>query len=89
MQARPILLGALLAAALLTGCGSHPAKPLIDAADIQDAAEDMEESRLDYQGCLKDQEDEPDINCDEWKEIYEDDQDAYEWLIKRKKAQGG
>lgn len=89
MKIHPIALGALFAAALLAGCGSHPARPLIDAADIQGAAEDMEESRLDYQGCLKDQEDEPEINCDIWKEIYEDDQDAYELLVQRKKAQGG
>lgn len=87
MKTHPTAPVALFIAALLTGCGTHPARPLIDEADLQDAADDMEESRLDYESCLKDQEDEPDIYCDDWKEIYEDDRDAYELLIKQKKAQ--
>ncbi|MGZ8219640.1 hypothetical protein [Methylomagnum sp.] len=89
MKIHPIALGMLLSAALLTGCVSRLASSLSGDPDIQDAADDMEESRLDYESCLKDQEDEFGLNCDDWKDIYEDDQDAYERLVKRQQAQRG
>ena len=80
------ILWALALTAALAGCGTSPNRTLSDD-DIEEAANDMEESKLDYEDCLRQQEEEEDVSCDEWKQIYEEDRDAYEFLVKQKKAQ--
>jgi uncharacterized lipoprotein len=83
-------LWALTVVGMLAGCGTDPGKTLSrqfsDDPDVEEAANDMEESKLDYENCLKDQEEEITISCDQWKEIYEEDRDAYERILKEKSA---
>ena len=70
----------------LLGCGTHPNRAVSEEdAEIEEAANDMEESKLDYENCLRQQEEE-NVSCDEWKEIYEEDRAAYELLLKQKGA---
>lgn len=76
-------------AVVLTGCGTtQPAKFLDDDPDLEEAADDVKESKLDYETCLKDQEDGAEVDCDYWKDMYEEDQLAYDQLLKARKAKG-
>lgn len=86
------ILGAMALAILLAGCQSAPQKkpaPAPVAAvdpEVEEAAEDVEASKADYEGCLRDQEDDRDLNCEAAKEMYEEDQQAYDAILIRKKA---
>lgn len=82
-------LSALALLGLLAGCASHLSKTSPDESDIKDAESDMHESKLDYESCLRDQEEEVEIDCEIFKEIYEEDRETYEYLIKLKKAKAG
>jgi hypothetical protein len=88
------MLGAIALAMLLAGCQSAPEKPPARAPvavdpEIEEAAEDVEASKADYEGCLRDQEDDRYLNCEAAKEMYEEDQQAYDAILIRKKAKAG
>lgn len=72
----------LAALGLLAGCAANPAQPFTADDEVEEARSDMEESKRDYELCLHDQEEEVDIDCEVFKEIYEEDREAYENLLK-------
>lgn len=82
-----IRLGAVILAAILSACATTPAdhKAHLDA-DIEEAANDMEDSKRDYEDCLREQEEDEEWSCDEFKDMYEEDQQAYERLLRKKAA---
>jgi hypothetical protein len=82
------LLWVLALLGLLAGCGAapKPAPAAIDS-DIEEAQDEMQESKQEYEGCLRDSEEAyDDMDCEVFKEIYEEDREAYENLIRLKKA---
>jgi hypothetical protein len=84
-------LGSALLAALLAGCQTAPSKtpppvPSMADPDIEEAVGDLEVSKSDYEQCLRAQEDDRLLDCETSKEMYEEDQAAYELLLKKKKV---
>lgn len=71
---------------LLAGCAAHPVRTTPDNSDIEEAQSDMDDSKRDYESCLQDREDEVEIDCEVFKEIYEEDREAYEALLKLNKT---
>jgi hypothetical protein len=68
---------------LAAGCSSAPSTPGMDP-DVEEALSDMQDSKREYEICVHDQEEEPELPCDTFKEIYEEDKDAYERLLVQK-----
>ena len=85
---RPLF--SLVLAALLAGCGSAPGKAATGQSgedpEVEEARSDMEDSRAEYEGCLRDQDEYDDLDCDLFKEIYEEDREAYERVRKAAQA---
>lgn len=78
---------AVVIAAFLTGCGTAPVKPVgEDDPDLDEAMSDMEESKAEYQACLRDQDEYDEMDCEPFKEMYEEDREAYEQMAKAKNA---
>jgi len=83
---------ALALAVFLAGCQTAPSnvppKPAQSALDpeIEEASADLEESKSDYDSCVRAQDDDPEINCEMVKEMYDEDQAAYDDLLRRRKA---
>lgn len=71
----------------LTGCSYLQSRVDLDAA-IASAREEMLDSRSDYELCVKDQDELPDLSCDLLHDIYQEDAEAYEALLAQRKARG-
>ncbi len=85
------ILGALALATLLAGCQTAPSKTappgqVVADPEIDEAANELEESKSDYESCVREQEDDRGLDCDVAKEMYEEDQEAYDDLLRKKKA---
>ncbi|BBL76252.1 hypothetical protein [Methylomagnum ishizawai] len=88
------ILGTLALAAWLAACQTAPDKAAAHGhgtanvdPDLDEASNDLEESKSDYEACLREQEDDAELDCEASKEMYEEDQAAYDALLKKKKAQ--
>jgi len=46
----------------------------------------MAESKQEYELCLHDQEEEIDVDCEVFRDIYEEDREAYDILAARRKS---
>lgn len=81
------LFWAMVVAGFLTGCGTGPSKALGgDDPDIEEALNDMEESKAEFEGCLRDQDEYDELDCEPFKEMYEEDREAYQQLLKSRQA---
>jgi hypothetical protein len=82
------ILWAIAVAAALTGCGTTPSGRVTGDPDIDEAANDVEESKSDYEACTREQEEDKELSCEEFKEMYEEDLQAYnDILVKKKRSE--
>lgn len=85
------ILSAFALAALLAACQTPPTKTTAHGQagsvdpELDEANNDLEESKRDYEYCLREQEDDRALDCEASKEMYEEDQEAYDDLLKKKK----
>jgi hypothetical protein len=71
----------------LSACASDFGRAFLIGSDLEEAAADLEDSKFDYETCVREQEEE-DNSCDPWKDLYEEDRAAYERLLKQQKSKG-
>lgn len=84
----PNMILALAMAGFLNGCGTtNPAKAAGDEdSEVEEARIDMEDSKAEYEACLRDQDEYEDLDCEPFKEMYDEDHEAYRQILEAKKA---
>lgn len=80
---------AMAATTLLGACAPSPSVRPTNDSELEEAANDLEDSKYEYEACLREQEEDDNLSCEELKEMYEEDRRAYDQALAKQARLAG
>ncbi|CAL1239367.1 hypothetical protein [Candidatus Methylocalor cossyra] len=79
----------MAATTLLGACAPSPSVRPTNDSELEEAANDLEDSKYEYEACLREQEEDDNLSCEELKEMYEEDRRAYDQALAKQARLAG